>query len=376
MGAKENHRDSMGRMYERKGAAKRKGSARQKRKMVLFGFEIAVIMIMLGVLYLVMNESSEGPKMAELDPQVLEIHEEIQLLKEEGGTMQGYKNIALFGLDAESESQLYKSSHSDSIMIASVNMDTGDIKLVSVYRDTYLNLGTDYYWKATQAYFSGGAEQAVKMLNMNLDMDITDFVAVGYKGLRDVIDGLGGIYIDVDSVELQHINNYQIGVSTVLKCDYTPVKETGYQLLDGLQATAYCRIRYGGGDDFKRTSRQREVLKALEERAKETDLVTLTKVFNDCIGNIYTSLDSKDILELLADIGKYSIVEENGFPQEEFRTVGNIGAKGSCVIPMDLESNVVWLDQFLFDDEDYTVTESVKEYGKQIETETSAYLAR
>jgi anionic cell wall polymer biosynthesis LytR-Cps2A-Psr (LCP) family protein len=201
-------------------------------------------------------------------------------------------------------------------------------------------------------------------------------VAVGYKGLRDVIDGLGGIYIDVDSVELQHINNYQIGVSTVLKCDYTPVKETGYQLLDGLQATAYCRIRYGGGDDFKRTSRQREVLKALEERAKETDLVTLTKVFNDCIGNIYTSLDSKDILELLADIGKYSIVEENGFPQEEFRTVGNIGAKGSCVIPMDLESNVVWLHQFLFDDEDYTVTESVKEYGKQIETETSAYLAR
>ncbi|WP_300660903.1 LCP family protein [uncultured Acetatifactor sp.] len=376
MGAKENHRDSMGRMYERKGAAKRKGSARQKRKMVLFGFEIAVIMIMLGVLYLVMNESSEGPKMAELDPQVLEIHEEIQLLKEEGGTMQGYKNIALFGLDAESESQLYKSSHSDSIMIASVNMDTGDIKLVSVYRDTYLNLGTDYYWKATQAYFSGGAEQAVKMLNMNLDMDITDFVAVGYKGLRDVIDGLGGIYIDVDSVELQHINNYQIGVSTVLKCDYTPVKETGYQLLDGLQATAYCRIRYGGGDDFKRTSRQREVLKALEERAKETDLVTLTKVFNDCIGNIYTSLDSKDILELLADIGKYSIVEENGFPQEEFRTVGNIGAKGSCVIPTDLESNVVWLHQFLFDDEDYTVTESVKEYGKQIETETSAYLAR
>ena len=376
MGAKENHRDSMGRMYERKGAAKRKGSARQKRKMVLFGFEIAVIMIMLGVLYLVMNESSEGPKMAELDPQVLEIHEEIQLLKEEGGTMHGYMNIALFGVDAESESQLYKSSHSDSIMIASVNMDTGDIKLVSVYRDTYLNLGTDYYWKATQAYFSGGAEQAVKMLNMNLDMDITDFVAVGYKGLRDVIDGLGGIYIDVDSVELQHINNYQIGVSTVLKCDYTPVKETGYQLLDGLQATAYCRIRYGGGDDFKRTSRQREVLKALEERAKETDLVTLTKVFNDCIGNIYTSLDSKDILELLADIGKYSIVEENGFPQEEFRTVGNIGAKGSCVIPTDLESNVVWLHQFLFDDEDYTVTESVKEYGKQIETETSAYLAR
>lgn len=359
------------------GAAVRgRRGGRHKARAVLFCVELVIILVMAAVLYLVMSKSSEGPKMAQLDPQVLEIHEDIQLLKEEGGTMQGYKNIALFGLDAETENQLYKGAHSDSLMIASVNMDTGDIKLVSVYRDTYLNLGTDTYWKATQAYFSGGAEQAVKMLNMNLDMDITDFVAVGYKGLRGVIDGLGGIYIDVDDVELQHINNYQIGVSNVLKCEYTPVTQTGYQLLDGLQATAYCRIRYGGGDDFKRTSRQREVLRAIEARAKETDLVTLTKVFNDCIGDIYTSMDSGDILDLLADIAKYSIVGENGFPQETMRTTGNIGAKGSCVIPTDLESNVVWLHQFLFGDEDYAVTDNVKEYGKQIEAETSPYLVR
>jgi LCP family protein required for cell wall assembly len=353
-----------------------KQSGKRKIRLIFFCIEVVIILIMLGILYLVMSHTSEGPRMAELDPEVLEIHEDIQQLKEEGGTMRGYRNIALFGLDAETDNQLFKSSHSDSIMIASVNLDTGEIRLVSVYRDTYLNLGNDKYWKATQAYFTGGAEQAVKMLNMNLDMDITDFAAVGYKGLRDVIDGLGGIYIDVDEVELQHINNYQIGVSSVLKCEYIPVKETGYQLLDGLQATAYCRIRYGGGDDYKRTARQREVLKALEERAKETDLVTLTKVFNDCIGNIYTSLDSTDILELLADIGKYSIVEEGGFPKEDLRTAGNIGAKGSCVIPMDLESNVVWLHQFLFGDEGYTVTESVKSCGKQIEEDTSRYLKK
>lgn len=354
----------------------RKQNGKRKIRLIFFCVEVAIILIMLGVLYLVMSRTSEGPRMIKLDPEVLEIHEEIQQLAEEGGTMRGYRNIALFGLDAETDNQLFKSSHSDSIMIASVNLDTGDIRLVSVYRDTYLNLGNDKYWKANQAYFTGGAEQAVKMLNLNLDMDITDFVAVGYKGLRDVIDGLGGIYIDVDEVELQHINNYQIGVSSVLECEYTPVRETGYQLLDGLQATAYCRIRYGGGDDYKRTARQREVIKALEEKAKETDLVTLTKVFNDCIENIYTSLDSGDILELLADIGKYSIVEEAGFPQEDLRTAGNIGAKGSCVIPLDLESNVVWLHQFLFGDENYTVTESVKSSAEQIEADTSRYLKR
>ena len=355
------------------GAGRKRGVARSRTKLILFGIEIVIILIMLLVLYLVMHKSSEGPKMAELDPQVLEIHEEVKHLKEEGGTMQGYRNIALFGLDAENEAQMYKGS----IMIAGVNMDTGDIRLVSVYRDTYLNLGNDDYWKATQAYFSGGAEQAVKMLNMNLDMDITDFVAVGYKGLRNVIDGLGGVYIDVENDEIvHHLNSYQIGISNVLQCDYTPVTEPGYQLLNGMQATAYCRIRYGGGDDYRRTARQREVLKALEEQAKKTDLVTLTKVFNDCIGDIYTSLDSADILDLLADVGKYSIVEENGFPQESLRTVGNIGAKGSCVIPKSLEDNVVWLHKFFFGDDDYTVTENVKEYGRQVEADTSPYLTK
>lgn len=356
--------------------SKGKMSTKHKMKLILFVIEIVIILVMLAVLYLVMNKSSEGPKVVQLNPEVLEIHEEVQQQTQEGGIMHGYINIALFGLDAETESQLYKSSHSDSIMIASINLDTGDIKLVSIYRDTYLNLGTDYYWKCNGAYFSGGAEQAIKMLNMNLDMDITDFVAVGYQGLSSVIDGLGGVYIDVDEEERFHLNNYQIGVSSVLKCEYEPVNEAGYQLLNGLQATAYCRIRATRGDDFKRTARQREVIKAIEEQAKKTDLVTLTKVFNDCIGSVYTSIDSEDILELLANITKYSIVEEEGFPQADLRTVGNIGAKGSCVIPLDLEANVVWLHKFLFDDEDYVVTENVKQYGKQIEVETSPYLVQ
>lgn len=350
--------------------------------MILFAVEIIIILIMIAVLYVVMNRTSEGPKVVNLDPEKLAIpNEVIEKAEEEGGTMHGYMNIALFGLDAQTEAQLYKGSRSDSIMIASVNLDTGDIKLVSVYRDSYLNIGpwrgeSEYYWKCNTAYVAGGAEQAVRMLNMNLDMNITDFVAVGYKGLSSVIDGLGGVYIDVQPEEVSHLNNYQIDVSSVLKEDYTPVKESGYQLLNGLQATAYCRIRATAGDDFKRTARQRTVIKAIEEQAKKTDLTTLTKVFNDCIGDIYTSIDSGDILKLLGKIADYRITEEGGFPTEELRTTGNIGAKGSCVIPQDLEANVVWLHQFLFDDTDYQVTESIKEYQAVIEAETGRYLAK
>jgi cell envelope-related transcriptional attenuator len=346
-------------------------AAKKRKKVIIFGIEIVVILFMVALLYLVMTHTSnEGPKVTVLETEELQIPEEVQ----QDETMKGYMNIALFGVDATKESLLYKGSRSDSIMIASINMDTGDIKLVSVYRDTYLNTGTDSYQKCNAAYSYGGAEQAVKMLNMNLDMDITNFVTVGYKGLSEVIDGLGGIYIDVDSEEIKHINNYQIGIAEVLKCDYTPVTETGMQLLNGLQATAYCRIRYTAGNDFKRAARQREVIQAIEDQAKKADYATLSKVFNSAIDDIYTSLDSKDILDLLGNISNYRIVDEGGFPEETMRDTGNIGAKGSCVIPVNLESNVVWLHQFLFDDANYSVTSNVKEYSNKIESDTSPYM--
>lgn len=362
-------------MATQKKMSAREYEARKKRKVVVFAIEIVVILIMVGVLWAVMTTSNSGPNVTVIDQENLGIHSKVQEEKDAGeSVLLGYMNVALFGVDATKDRELFKDSRSDATMIASINLDTGDIKLVSVYRDTYLNNGNDKYEKCNAAYFRGGAEQALKMLNMNLDMDIETFVTVGYKGLSKVIDGLGGVWIDIDSEELEHINNYQMGIAENLKCDYIPVKNTGYQLLNGVQATAYCRIRYTTGNDFKRTARQREVLMAMEDAAKKADLATLTKVFNDCIGDIYTNIDSDKILELLKNIGNYHIVEEDGFPQESMRTVANIGSGNSCVVPLDLEENVVWLHEFLFNDQDYAVTDTVKEINKVVKSNTSKYI--
>ncbi len=362
---------------------KNSGRGKKKGKLIIFGVEIVVILVMIGVLYVVMNNTRgvEEIKRVELDEMALAIPTKVQEEKEEGGTMQGYMNIALFGVDARNENQLYKGSRSDSTMIASINLGTGDIKLVSVYRDTYLNLSNDKYDKCNGAYSAGGAEQAIKMLNMNLDMDITNFVTVGYRGLGEVIDGLGGVWIDIDSTELLHINNYQKDIADVLKCAYKPVTETGYQLLNGLQATAYCRIRYGGGDDYKRTARQREVIMAIEEQAKKASLDQLTTAFNNAAPYIYTSISNDEILELLGHINEYRIVEEGGFPEESMRSSGNIGAKGSCVIPWTgeqdgLVKNVEWLHHFLFEDEEYTVSDTVEEISAKVFADTSPYVNR
>ena len=368
------------------GNAGAKKASKSKSKVIIFAIEIFLILIMLAILFFVMTQGGNGPQVVEINPSDVlpsasvnvEAGDETTELKPGEIVDTGYMNVALFGVDAITTNGLYKGSRSDSIMIASINMDTGDIKLVSVYRDTYMNLGTDTYNKCNHAYAGGGAEQAIKMLNMNLDMDITNFVTVNYQSLIDLVDGLGGIYIDVDKNELKHINNYQITINKDLNLGgYTPVKETGYQKLNGLQATAYCRIRYDlPGGDFDRAANQREVLKAIEEQAKKTDAATLTAIFNKVIDEVYTSMDSKDLLELVGNINNYRIADEAGFPAESMRTTGNIGAKGSCVIPTDLESNVVWLHEFLFEEEGYTPSDTVRECGEQIEKDTSSYINR
>ncbi|MDO4284005.1 MAG: LCP family protein, partial [Eubacteriales bacterium] len=121
----------------------------------------------------------------------------------------GYRNIALFGVDARN-GDLGAGTRSDTIIVMSINQDGKEISLVSVYRDTYLNLGDDTYNKCNAAYAKGGPEQAINMLNMNLDLDITDYVTVGFAGLIGAIDKLGGVEIDVQEVEIQHLNNYQL----------------------------------------------------------------------------------------------------------------------------------------------------------------------
>lgn len=326
---------------------------------------------MVVVLYSVLKIEKVGK--VNLPAEEIVINPEVE--QKEETVLKGYRNVALFGVDSTSGA-LTKNTRSDTIMIASVNLDTGDCKLVSVYRDTYLNLSNDSYNKCNAAYAKGGPMQAINMLNMNLDMNITDFVTVGFAGLSDTIDALGGVMIDVDDAELLHINNYQKTMAKDLKRDYTPVNSTGYQLLDGLQATAYCRIRYTAGDDFKRAERQREVLMAVVDKAKSASPASLRSAVNAIFDNdeIYTSLDISEILELLGDIANYEIVGQGGFPEESMRTTGTIGQKGSCVVPVSLADNVQWLHEFLFDDAGYTPSDAVQQYSEKVKADTSQYV--
>ncbi|MBE5857702.1 MAG: LytR family transcriptional regulator [Lachnospiraceae bacterium] len=356
----------------------RQREAQRKKRAIILGVEIIVILLMLVVVIMAIRGegifkvlSNEAPTRVELNEG--EIQEKMNETVLENETLKGYRNIALFGVDSTTGA-LEKGTRSDTIIIASINQDTKEVKLCSVYRDTYLNKGNDKYGKCNAAYANGGPKQAMMMLNMNLDLNITDFVTVGFQGLTDAIDALGGVWIDVDEEEIKHINNYQMCIAENLKRPYTEVTTTGYQLLDGLQATAYCRIRYTKGDDYMRTFRQREVIKACMEQAKKANVTSLNKIAEAVFPEVYTSLNLEEILTVLGEVAQYKIVADDGLPFEQFRGSGTIGANGSCVVPVDLASNVKELHRFLFDETDYQVSEEITKYSDVIKGDTQAYL--
>jgi len=214
-------------------------------------------------------------------------------------------------------------------------------------------------------------------------------VTVGFTGLTDTIDALGGVQVDVESSVIDHLNNYQISMvgkkvgknaanedefAATAGVDYTPVTQSGLQTLNGLQATAYCRIRYVG-DDFARAERQRRVLMATLDKAKQADIGKLTKIANSVFKETYTSLDLSEIIEMLGGIAKYRVVADEGFPEESMRATGSMGSKvGSSVLPMDLASNVTWLHGFLFEDTAYTVSEDVQSYSDKIAADVAKNL--
>ena len=284
---------------------------------------------------------------------------------QETGAMAGYTNIALFGLDSTQQSLDSGNNRTDVMIIASINNKTGDAKLVSLYRDTYLDVGDGNYQKANAAYAFGGPEQAIKMINKNLDLNITDYVTVGFEGVTDLVDEVGGVEIDVQSDEIEHLNNYQSTMATELGKEYIPVTAPGVQTLNGLQATAYCRIRYTDGGDFKRTERQKEVLSKAFEKLKKSGPVTMIKAANSLSSEVRTSLNPAEIASLAMKAMRFNISETNGFPNDQYRAVGYIGDQ-SCVIPVHLTDNVVWLHQYLFNDSSYQVSSTVQEISDQV----------
>ncbi len=331
---------------------------RTKRRIILFAIEVLILLFcLLGVF--VWQKLNQIERDEEIPEEELKINELTATTKE---VLKGYTNIAIFGLDNRSNGSL-DSGNSDVIMIASINNDTNEVKLVSVYRDTYLDTGDGTFRKANAAYNRGGPKMAVAMLNASLDLDIKNYVSVDFRAVSEAVDLLGGVEITIEPEEVELLNSYTRTTAEVTGKKANYISSAGTYVLDGTQATGYARIRYTAGDDYRRTERQRTVVEQMVKKAKQTDFATLNNIIDVVCRDIKTNMSNSTILSLAAEAMNYELVDTHGFPFESH--AARVGTQ-DAVVPTDLEMNVKELHEYLFDVDDYETSNIVKAYSREI----------
>ena len=352
---------------ERRSSGKKKKKSKNKPWIIALIAEILVI-ILGGVLFVNAYINSAFNKMNFEELKDVKVNDD--LAEETVKKMTGYTTIALFGVDSRDIDMVESGARSDAIII---NNDTQEVKMSSVYRDTYLELANDSksYEKATHAYAYGGASEAINTLNKNLDLNITAYVTVNFKALTEAIDALGGLDIELKSSELDKLNQCIDEQQRVNGIQSTYVYDTGVVHLDGVQATAYARIRSTDQGDITRAWRQRKVISLMIEKAKSAGISKLNDCLNAVVDDISSSLTKKEIMDLATNCFNYKLESSTGFPFTW--STPTLGSKGSLVVAGDLENNVVVLHRYLFNDYDYVPSQTVKNISANIINDTGYY---
>ena len=346
-------------------ALEEKRRAKKKKRRRRIGILVAEVII-LSVLCVFAYATV---KMDKLDFNFLD-EDKLEVYKDTGP----YTNIALFGLDAREGESIESGVRSDSMMVASINNETNEVKVVSIFRDTLLKQQDGTFDKANAAYSYGGPQEAIALLNRNLDLDIKNYMSVDFKALSDVIDALGGMELELTAEEVVHMNNYCVETSEVTGKDYERIEPevAGTYHLNGVQATSYARIRATAGGDYKRAERQRLVIEKIVEKAQKANLKTLDKIIDVVFPHVSTSFSSKDLIGIAANALSYQLGETQGFPYSIADTDVVDGYEGSYVVPSDFDGDVKKLHEFLFNEKDYQVSDTVKEISHEIDVMSGA----
>lgn len=357
-GSRRDHEEEV-RGKGKKGKKMTRSQKRRKRRKTILIIEVIVLLLLLAGLFLWLKvglinwDDLKNLKTNNLD-------EETQDLLDD------YTTIALFGVDNRSTGN-YDSGNSDSIMICSINNNTKEVKLVSVYRDTCLDVdGDETFRKCNYAYNHGGPQEAIEMLNRNLDLNIQKYVSVDFYALAEAVDALGGIELDITDEEASYMNG--VGGYIAMTAEITGRKggnvSVGHQTVNGVQAVAYCRIRYTAGGDFGRAERQRTVLEQMVAKLDGASLSELNDLVDAVFDDIGTNFTMTQIISMATSMKDYQLAGTAGFPFA--KRTGNFGSQGSLVVPCTLESNVKYLHAYLFGNEDAQLSDELVKISDDI----------
>ena len=256
----------------------------------------------------------------------------------------GYYTVAVFGVDSR-DGNVEKGALSDVNMIVNVDRESGDIQLISIYRDMYSMIDEDgKFHKFNQAYVEGGPEQALETLNRNLDLDIKDYITVNWKAVIDAINILGGVDLEITDAEFKYMNSFIAKTVEATGVGSYELEHAGMNHLDGVQAVAYARLRLMD-TDFNRTERQRKVVSLAFDKAKNANFSTLYSILVAVLPQTSTNVGIDNLIPFAKDISKYHLSETTGFPFDKDTKKMH---KRDYVVPITLKSNVIALHDMLY----------------------------
>lgn len=347
----------------RKGKKMTRSQIRRRRRKRLLIIEVILLILVLAFLFVWLKlgkiswDDLKNLRVNKLDDETSEL-------------LEGYTNIALFGVDNRSTGN-YDSGNSDSIMVCSINNKTKEVKLISIYRDTCMDVdGKSTFRKCNYAYNHGGPEQAIEMLNRNLDLNIQKYISVDFNAMAEAVDALGGITLDITSDEAYYMNGaqgYIVETAKHIGGNASNVS-VGKQRVNGVQAVAYCRIRYTAGGDFSRAERQRKVLQSMVQELSNANLGDLNRLVNSVFDDVGTNFKLNQVIAMATHVKDYQLVETRGFPYA--MKTGRFGSQGSLVVPCTLETNVKQLHADLFGNENMEVSKEVARISEEIQNFT------
>lgn len=275
--------------------------------------------------------------------------------------MKDYTNYAFFGIDSQTGSMSDRGNRSDSIIVVSINNSTKEVKLLSIYRDTFLSINGKYS-KINAAYSWGGPELAISTINRNLDLNIEKYATVNFKILANIVDAVGGIEVNVDKSIIKNLNSYIKDMNRINGGNSSTIKSAGTYTLDGNQAVAYSRIRYTAGGDLARAGRQREVLEKIFEKGKKNPLKMMS-VMDEVLPQVKTNMSQDELFKMVLSVFKYNIKDQQGFPwnQKEMRYY-----RSYYGFPTTLKENAIRAHEYLFGTKDYQVSDELSRINQKI----------
>lgn len=247
-------------------------------------------------------------------------------------------NILLIGVDRRDADE---SSRSDTMMLLSIDRANEKIKLTSFMRDMWVEIPGKGYSKINSSCMWGGPKLVMDTIEYNFNVDIDDYMLVDFDMFTKIVDGLGGVQVEVTEKEAAYFGSGR---------KYAPPMkiEAGNTLLNGEEALWYCRIRYLD-DDFHRTERQRKVISAIINKAKETKPKELIKISKDVMPYVETSIPQNELMKLgigaLFSYMHYDI-EQQQIPASKTWEYGS--RNGMDVILIDVEANKNILYDFIY----------------------------